>query len=168
MKILIPLFLLLMLAGCGQGEFNDLKAFVKNSGANLRGRVEPTPEVKPYEPFTYNDFELTDPFNPKKLEMARMGKAGGLQPDMNRRKEPLESFPLDGLQMVGTIKQGDTIYALIKAPDNTLYRVTKGSYLGQNFGKVVEITEKTIKIKELVQDSTGDWTERTSTMQLVD
>lgn len=168
MRTALTLLLLLSLAGCGQGEFNDLKAFVKNTGTNLRGKVAPLPEVKPYEPFTYNDFELTDPFNPKKLEIARIGKGGGLQPDLNRRKEPLESFPLDGLQMVGTIQQDNTLYALIKAPDNNLYRVTKGSYLGQNFGKIVEITEKMIKIQELVQDSTGDWTERTSTLQLVE
>ncbi len=168
MRKTLVLFLVFSLAGCGQDEYGDLREFVKNSGANLRGRVEPLPEVKSYEPFSYNDFELTDPFNPKKLEIARIGKGGGLQPDLNRRKEPLESFPLEGLQMVGTIRQGDAFYALIKAPDNSLYRVTKGSHLGQNFGKVVEISEKMIKIQELVQDSNGDWTEKTSTLQLVD
>ena len=162
------LFLAFFLAGCGQDQYSDLRDFVKNSGANLRGRIEPVPEVKPYEPFVYSDFDLTDPFNPKKLEIVKMGRAGGLQPDLERRKEPLESFPLEGLQMVGTIRQGEAVYALIKAPDNGLYRVMKGSYLGQNFGKVVEITEKMIKIQELVQDSNGDWTERTSVLQLVD
>lgn len=164
----IALILLLSLSGCGQREFSDLKEFVNNSGKNLRGKVEPLPEVKPYEPFTYDDFALIDPFSQKKLEIARVGHGGGLQPDLDRRKEPLESFPLDGLQMVGTLRQGNVIYALIKAPNNSLYRITTGSYLGQNFGKVVEITDKMIKIKELVQDSTGDWTERTSTMQLAD
>ena len=69
--------------------------------------------------------------------------------------------------MVGTIRQGDNIYALIKAPDNTLYRVVRGNHMGQNFGKIVEITEQAIKMRELVQDSTGDWTEKTSTLQLV-
>ena len=167
MRAALMLILALSLSACGQSEFSDLKEFVKNSGANLRGKVAPLPEIRPYEPFTYDDFDLTDPFNPKKMEISRTGKGGGLQPDLNRRKEALESFPLEGLQMVGTIRQGDNIYALIKAPDNTLYRVAKGNHMGQNFGKIVEITEQTIKIRELVQDSTGDWTERTSTLQLV-
>lgn len=162
------LILSLALTACGQHEFKDLQDFVKNSGANLRGKVEPLPGIRPYEPFTYNDYDLTDPFNPRKMEISRTGKSGGLQPDLNRRREPLESFPLEGLQMIGVIKQGDTVFALIKAPDNSLYRVTKGNYMGQNFGKISEITEKMIKIQELVQDSSGDWTERTSALQLVD
>lgn len=168
MRAALMLILALSLTACGQNEFQDLKEFVKNSGANLRGKVEPLPEIKPYAPFTYDDFDLTDPFNPKKMEIARTGKEGGLQPDLDRRKEPLESFPLEGLQMVGTIKQDNTIYALIRAPDSSLYRVTKGSHLGQNFGKITEITEKMVKIQELVQDSSGDWTERSSTLQLAD
>lgn len=168
MKVVLIMIFSLALASCGGGKFQDLQDFVKNSGKGLRGKVEPLPEVRPYEPFTYDDFDLTDPFNPKKMEMLKLGKGGGLQPDPNRRKEALESFPLEGLRMVGIIRQGITIYALIKAPDNTLYRVTKGNHLGQNFGKIVDITEKEIKIRELVQDNSGDWTERTSTLQLVD
>ena len=168
MKGIMIMIVALSLAACGNGKFQDLQDFVKNSGNGLRGKVEPLPEVRPYEPFVYDDFDLTDPFNPKKMEMLKLGKGGPLQPDPNRRKEALESFPIDGLRMVGVIRQGDTIYALIKAPDNTLYRVTKGNHLGQNFGKIVEITEKEIKIRELVQDTSGDWTERTSTLQLVD
>ena len=168
MRQLLVLFAALSLSACGRHEFQDLQDFVRNPGANLRGKVEPLPEVKPYEPFTYNDFTLTDPFNPRKMEISRAGKGGGLQPDLTRRKEPLESFPLEGLQMVGSIQQGGKVYALIKAPDGSLYRVTTGNYLGQNFGKITEISQKSIKIQELVQDSSGEWTERTSSLQLVD
>ena len=168
MKAALILVLAFSLAACGNDKFQDLQDFVKNSGKGLRGKVESLPEVKPYEPFTYDDFDLTDPFNPNKMEMLKIGKGGGLQPDPNRRKEALEAFPLEGLRMVGIIRQGDTIYALIKAPDNSLYRVTKGNHLGQNFGKIVEISDKEIKIRELVQDTSGDWSERTSTLQLVD
>ncbi|MBY0579519.1 MAG: pilus assembly protein PilP [Burkholderiales bacterium] len=168
MRTGLTLILALSLSACGQTEFRDLNEFVKNSGANLRGKVEPLPEIRPYEPFAYDDFDLTDPFNPRKMEIAKAGKGGGLQPDLTRRKEALESFPLEGLQMVGVIRQSSTIYALIKAPDNTLYRVATGNYLGQNFGKITEISEKMVKIQELVQDSGGDWTERSSTLQLAD
>ncbi|NNM81230.1 MAG: pilus assembly protein PilP [Burkholderiales bacterium] len=168
MKILLPILLALLLSACSNHDFQDLREFVKDSGANLRGRVTPLPEVKPYQPFVYDDYSLTDPFNPRKLEISRGGKLGGLQPDLNRRKEALESFPLDGLRMVGSLQQDNKIYALIKAPDGGLYRVTTGNYLGQNFGKITEVTTTMIKIQELVQDSSGDWTERTSTLQLVD
>lgn len=153
------------LAACGGGQYKDLEQFVKESGQGLRGKVEPLPEVRRYEPFVYNAFDVPDPFKPRKIEPTK-GRGGGLQPDFNRRKEPLEAYPLESLKMVGTLQQNKVTYALVKTPDNNLYRVKPGNYMGQNFGLISDITEAEIKLKEVVQDSAGDWTERVSTLML--
>ena len=165
MKQLLTLAVLLSLAACSGSEHDDLTQFVKESGANLRGKVEPLPEMKPYQAFAYNDYELSDPFKPRKLKPSA-GGGGGLQPDMNRPKEPLESFALETLKMVGVLKQKNDIYAVVKTPENTIYRVRAGNYLGQNFGKVLSVTDTEVKLKETVQDSAGDWAERDSTLTL--
>jgi type IV pilus assembly protein PilP len=156
-----------LLAACSE-EFQDIKDFIKESETGLKGRVEPLPEVKPYEPFAYNAFDLPDPFKPRKIEAAKAAGASKLQPDVNRRKEALEAYPLENVRMVGTLQQAKNIWALIKAPDNNLYRVKTGNYMGQNFGLITEVTEASIKLRELIQDSTGDWTERESSLQLLE
>ena len=164
------IFILLLgfvLAACSE-EFQDIKDFIKESEKGLRGRVEPLPEVKPYEPFIYNAFDLPDPFKPRKTEPVKGAGASKLQPDLNRRKEALEAYPLENLRMVGTLEKGKVIYALIKSPDNNLYRVQTGNYMGQNFGLITDVTEASLKLMELVQDSAGDWAERESSLQLLD
>lgn len=161
------LLLGLLLTGCGSEEFQDIKDFIKESEQGLKGRVEPLPEVKPYEPFNYNAFDLPDPFKPRKIEPVK-GGGGKLQPDVNRRKEALEVYPLENLSMVGTLQQKNVIYALIKTPDNNLYRVKTGNYMGQNFGLITDVSEASLKLKELIQDSAGDWSERESSLQLLD
>jgi type IV pilus assembly protein PilP len=80
----------------------------------------------------------------------------------------LEAYPLDNLRMVGTLEQGRGMFALVKTPDSSLYRVTAGNYMGQNFGYITQITDSSVTLKEIVQDGTGDWSERISTLQLVD
>lgn len=167
-RIVFILLLGFLLAACSE-EFQDIKDFIKESEKGLRGRVEPLPEVKPYEPFIYNAFDLSDPFKPRKTaEPFKSAGASKLQPDLNRRKEALEAYPLENLRMVGTLEQGKVIYALIKSPDNNLYRVKTGSYMGQNFGLITDVTEASLKLKELVQDGAGDWAERESSLQLLD
>ena len=161
------LLLGLLLTGCGGEEFQDIKDFIKESEKGLKGRVEPLPEVKPYEPFNYSAFDLPDPFKPRKIEPIK-GGGGKLQPDINRRKEALEVYPLENLRMVGTLEQKNVIYALVKTPDNNLYRVKTGNYMGQNFGLITDVSEASLKLKELIQDSTGDWSERESSLQLLD
>ena len=158
----------LVLASCGGGEFSDLKEFVDQSGQGLRGRVEPLPQVKAYEPMTYNAFDLPDPFRPRKVEADARGGSSGPSPDFNRRKEALEAYPLESLKMVGTLERSSQRWALIKTPDNNLYRVRRDNYLGQNFGVVTMITESSITLKELIQDTTGSWSERTSNLQLLE
>ena len=158
----------LLLTACS-GEDQDLHDFVKNAGANMRGKVDPPPEVKPYEPFSYdNSAGLPDPFKPRKSALKNGGLPGLNQPDLDRHKEALEEFPLDGLKMVGFLSQGNVGHAIIRSPDGKMHRVKLGNYLGQNFGQITEVSETEIKIKEMIQDSAGDWSERMGSLQLVE
>jgi len=163
--LLVPLAAV-VIAGCSS-EMDDLKKFVRDSDKGLPRRVDPLPAVKPFEPFAYEGFDLPDPFKPRKLTPPKEGGGGGLAPDLNRRKEPLESFPLEQLKMVGTLQQGSETYALVRA-DKTLYRVKKGNYMGQNFGLITDVSDSEIKLKEIVQDSSGDWAERQSVLPLLE
>ena len=147
----------LLLGGCSGEEHSDLHEFVKESDKMPGGRIPPLPDVKPYEPFAYNAYDLTDPFKSRKIEPPKTTAKGGIQPDFNRQREALEAFPLENLAMVGTLQQKGQVFALVRAPDKGLYRVSSGNYLGQNFGKIVGITETDIKLKEIVQDSGGNW-----------
>jgi len=164
-RLLVPAALLLV-AGCSS-EIDELKTFVRDSDKGIPRRVEPLPAVKPFEPFAYEGFDLPDPFKPRKLSAPKEGGGGGVAPDLNRRKEPLEAFPLEQLKMVGTLSQNKETYALVRA-DKTLYRVKKGNYMGQNFGLITDVTESEIKLKEIVQDSAGDWAERQSVLPLLE
>jgi len=165
-RLLLVTFVAGALGGCSS-EMDDLKRFVRESDKSLPRRIDPLPAVKPFEPFTYEGFDLPDPFKPRKLAAPREGGGGGIAPDLNRRKEPLEAFPLEQLKMVGTLSQGKDTYALVRA-DKTLYRVKKGNYMGQNFGLITDVTDSEIKLKEIVQDSTGDWTELQSVLPLLE
>ena len=164
-RLLIPAALLVV-GGCSS-EIDELKQFVRDSDKGIPRRVEPLPAVKPFEPFAYEGFDLPDPFKPRKLSAPKEGGGGGIAPDLNRRKEPLEAFPLEQLKMVGTLSQNKETYALVRA-DKTLYRVKKGNYMGQNFGLITDVTESEIKLKEIVQDSAGDWAERQSVLPLLE
>ena len=155
-----------LLAGCGGESHQDLRAWMADQGKGARGRVDPLPQIKPYEPFAYNAFDLPDPFKPRKIEPTK-GAGSKLAPDLTRRREPLEAYPLESLNMVGTLTQGKSTYALVRTPDKDVYQVTAGNYLGQNFGVILGINESEIRMKELVQDGSGDWTERTGTLQLI-
>ena len=164
-RLLLPVALA-MLGGCSS-EIDDLKQFVRESDKSLPRKIEPLPAVKPFEPFAYEGFDLPDPFKPRKLSAPKEGAGGGIAPDLNRRKEPLEAFPLEQLKMVGTLSQGKDTYALVRA-DKTLYRVKRGNYMGQNFGLIMDVTDSEIKLKEIVQDSAGDWAERQSVLPLLE
>ena len=157
----------LALVSCSGEQHSDLRQFVKDSDSMPRGRIPPLPEVRPYEPYEYAAFDLTDPFVPRKIEAPKPSNIpGSLQPPKNHRKGPLEAFPLENLKMVGTLQQQKNIYALIKTPDNNLYRVKTGDFMGQNFGRVINISESALKLKELVQDSGNEWKEEERTLLL--
>lgn len=159
----------LALAGCGDRHLEEVKKFVKDADKLPPGRIPPLPEVKPYEAFSYDAHDLVDPFKPRKIVPPKaVAGAGGIQPDFNRRKEPLEAYPLENLKMVGTLQQQKVMHALVKTPDNNLFRVRAGNYMGQNFGRIVAIDETTIALKEIVQDSNGSWEEKDQALQLLD
>jgi type IV pilus assembly protein PilP len=161
------------LAGCTSEEHSDLKQELAQLTKDLRGRVDPLPQVKPYEPVPYTAEGQIDPFRPERIEVAQAGRgapsasAALLDEQRKRPPEALEAFPLESIQMLGTITQQKETFALVKAGPN-LYRVRKGNYMGQNFGVITAIDEAQISLKELVQDSTGDWVERVSSLQLVE
>lgn len=166
MKPAILLLATTLLAACGGEQHGDLKQWMHESTKDLKGKVPPLPEIKPFPVVAYEAGELVDPFNPRKIEPERKQKSSaGVQPDMNRRREPLESYPLETLRMVGTLMQGKRVHALVQS-DKTLHQVRVGNYLGQNFGVVTKISESEVALKELIQDASGDWVERASTLQL--
>ena len=161
------------LVGCGGEEHGDLKQELAEATKDFRGQVPPLPQVKPYEPTPYTSESLVDPFRSDRIEVAQASvksnsnKESLIAQHEKRVKEPLEAFPLESIQMLGTITQDTETFALVKAGPN-LYRVKKGNYMGQNFGVITSIDEGGIKLKELVQDGTGEWVERASALQLVE
>jgi type IV pilus assembly protein PilP len=161
-----------LLAGCGGEEHGDLKQELAQLTKDFRGQVPPLPQVRPYEPVPYTAEGQVDPFRPERLEVAQAGARSAdakskIAEHEKRLKEPLEAFPLESISMLGTITQDKETFALVKAGPN-LYRVRKGNYMGQNFGVITSIDEGSIKLKELVQDGTGEWVERASALQLVE
>lgn len=165
----VSALLVVLLVGCGGDEFQDLRDFVNNAGADMRGKVEPPPDIKPYEPFAYdNSTSLPDPFKPRKQDARSSNRAGQNQPDLDRPKEELEDYPLESLKMVGYLYQRNVGHAVIRSSEGKIYRVKAGNYIGLNFGQILSVSETEVKIKEMVQDSAGDWTERESSLQLVE
>ena len=159
----------LALTGCGsERHLEDVKQFVKESENLPRGRIEPLPEVRPYEPFEYAAYDLLDPFVARNAPTTKPPKRdpNDVRLDPNRRKGPLEAFPLENLKMVGTLQQKKEFFALIKTPDNNLFRVKAGDFMGQNFGRISDINESSVKLKELIQDSGNEWKEEERTLLL--
>jgi type IV pilus assembly protein PilP len=149
---------------CNSGKGDDLDKFMADAANNMGKGVEPLPEVLPYTPLQYNaDGTLSDPFKARKAT----GKSGALQPNTNRPKEALEAYPLESLKYVGLMSKNKLTYALIKTPDNTVQQVKVGNYIGPNFGLVTQINETAIALKEIIQDDlSGDWVERTASLNL--
>ena len=171
-RIAIVLLLGLAVAGCSSDKLSDLRKYVETVKARPGGRVEPIPEVKPFESFTYRSAGRKSPFEPWGLNAgipkASGAAGGGIHPDMNRRREALEAFPLDSLRMVGTIAQKDGVWAIIKAPDGLVYRVTRNNYLGQNHGRITKISEDKVELVEIVPDGLGGWQERRASLELAE
>lgn len=163
-RIALLVIAALSVASCGGESHQDLRTWMAEQGKGARGKLDPLPQIRPYDPFTYNAFDLPDPFKPRKIEAAK--SSSKLAPDLTRRKEPLESYPLEALAMVGTLEKNKTVYALVRTPEKDVYQVRSGNYLGQNYGVVTGIGDNEVKLKELVQDGAGDWAERSSTLQL--
>ena len=167
MKRAVAIACAALVAGCGPASHKDLTDWMAEQGKGVRGHLDPIPQIKPYEPFVYNDFDLPDPFKPRKIEPVKGENTSKLAPDLNRRREPLEAYPIEALSMVGTLQKGKALYALVKTPERDIYQVRQGNHMGQNFGVIVGISDSEIKLKELMQDGAGDWSERSSTLNLL-
>jgi type IV pilus assembly protein PilP len=161
-----------LLAGCGAAGQEEVQQWMKEQRAATKPHVTPIPEPKKFTPQAYNQEGATDPFSNVKLTQAlkressqSTSNAALVAPELSRRKEPLEAYPLDAMKMVGSlIKEGQPV-ALLRV-DNLLYQVKPGNYLGQNYGKIVKVGETEIVLREIVQDAAGEWTERQATLQL--
>lgn len=153
----------LILVACGGGEGDDLDQFMADAPKNMSTKVEPLPQVQAYVPLQFNvDGSISDPFKPRKA----LNK-GSFQPNLNRPKQPLESYPLENLNYVGLLSKPKSRFALIKTPDNTVHQVEVGNYLGTNFGLITSITDTEVSLKEIIQDElSGDWVERISSLSL--
>lgn len=159
----------LALAGCGDNGLTEMRQWMDGVKKETRVIVPKISEPKIYVPVAYTGKDLIEPFNPNKLLIAlakiRAESDNGLKPDMNRRREALEAFPLDTLKMVGIIERPNMKNALIQV-DKSIYQAKIGNYLGQNFGMITKITDSEVEVKEIVQDAAGDWTERMTKLEL--
>ena len=161
-----------LLSGCGSSKDEDVRQWMANERNQTRPKVEPIPAPKQFKPEAYTIEGTTEPFSKEKLtqalkrDSAQVVANGALvAPELARRKEPLEAFPLDAMSLVGSINKAGQPVALVKV-DNLLYQVKQGSYLGQNYGKVMKIGETEVTLREIVQDAVGEWIERVATLQL--
>lgn len=158
-----------LLAGCSESDVAEINSWMADVRKNTKVNVKPLTEPKTFIPFAYGVREQTDPMDPNKLlaELARAAANGTnpLRPDETRRKEFLESFPVDAMRMVGTINKAGINYGLVQI-DRNLYQIKAGQRLGQNFGMVTGVSEAAISLKEVVQDAGGEWVERMSKLEL--
>lgn len=163
-KLITFVLLSFLLGACDGGQGDDLDQFMANAAVDMNAEVEPLPEVLPYTPLPYNaDGSLRDPFKTVKTKR----NSGGLQPDTNRPKEMLESFPLESLLYVGSLSKKGANYALIKTPEKTVQQVRVGNYLGPNFGLITSINDNEVTIKEVIRDDINDeWVERSASINL--
>jgi type IV pilus assembly protein PilP len=160
-----------LLAGCGDGDVQEVRAWMQQVERETVPAVKPLPEPKDFVPYAYDPGEAAEPFSDAKLlgEMARVGarSTNPLQPDETRPREVLENYPLDTMRMVGTLHKGGVSYALVQI-DASIFQVKAGQRIGQNHGLVTRVGDAAIDIREVVEDPTGDWVERMATIELAE
>lgn len=169
---IITLMALIGLAGCGPSGEEELRQWLTEQRASAKPQVTPLVEPKQFNPEPYNAQDITDPFDSLKLLQAirrdsaqTSTNASLIAKENNRRKEALESFPLDAMTMVGSMTKEAAPTAILKI-GTLLYPVKVGAYIGQNYGKITKITETEVQLREVVQDATGEWVERIATLDL--
>ena len=168
-KLLTSLALIgIALSGCS-GEQEELAQWMEQQRREVKPDVPPLSPPKKFNPQGYSSLTGVEPFSTQKLSVALKQEARQpnslLSAEINRRREPLEAYPLDSMTMVGSVVRTGRPYALLKV-DNLLYQVKPGDYLGQNYGKITKISETGVSLREIVQDAAGEWIERTSALQL--
>lgn len=160
--------LIASLGGCGDGGVQEIKEWMNDVRLHTKVSIPQLSPPKTFTPFVYAGKGSVDPYSPTKLAVAfakLQANSTGLKPDFERRREPLENYPIDTLKMVGTLQKPGLSYALIEA-DRTVYQVKTGNYMGQNFGMVTAISETAVELKEIVQDASGEWVERKAKLEL--
>ncbi len=164
----LALLAVLSLTACG-GQHDELQAWMDQQRQEVKPNIQPLTAPQKFHPQAYAGMDSEEPFSPNKLTGALKNEAAqpnsAVSAELNRRKEPLEAFPLDAMSMVGSVNRKGAPYALLKV-DDLLYQVKVGDYLGQNYGKILAITETEITLREIVQDAAGEWIERPTTLQL--
>ena len=164
-KTCVVIFASVALFGCVNSNVSDLQDYVASVKAKKPGNIEPLPDVQVYENYLYDETTLRDPFQGSVARQV-VRTDSQLRPDMQRQREVLEQFALDSLKMVGTLEQGGDRWALIKAQDGTLYRTKTGHFIGQDYGKIIRVTETEIVIQETVPDGLGGWVRRQATLSV--
>jgi type IV pilus assembly protein PilP len=172
MNAAMAVSMVLLLSACGSSGQDELQEWMSVQKAQTKPQIQPIPEPKKFVPQAYTQEAATDPFSKLKLTQAltresaqSASNAALVAPELARRKEPLEGFPLDSMAMVGSLAKEGLPVALVRV-DNLLYQVRPGNYLGQNFGKIVKVAETEVVLREIVQDAAGEWIERTAKLQL--
>lgn len=170
--LVLAILPLAWLGGCADPGQEELERWMREQRDIIKPDVKPLPEPKKFVPQPYVQTGAIDLFNNQRLLQALRQQSGAVtsnaalvEPELHRRKEPLEAIPLDAMQMVGSIDKGNQRVALLKV-DNLIYQVRPGNYIGQNYGRIQKITETEIVLREIVQDATGEWMERPATLQL--
>jgi len=157
------------LTGCGDGGVEEVRQWMEEVRQQTKVAIPKLSEPKKFTPFIYAGKESVEPFNPNKLAVAfaklQSKSTNALAPDPDRRREPLESFPLDSIKMVGILQKPGMSYALLQV-DKTVFQAKVGSYIGQNFGMITQINEVEVELKEVIQDASGEWVERKAKLEL--
>ncbi len=160
------------LVACADAGDDELRNWMVDQRNSMRPKKVLVSEPKAFKPQAYSDKDLLDPFNFRKLTSGFQNDAANpiinsalIAPELSRRKEPLENFPLDTMGFVGSLKKTDKQAALLRV-DKLIYQVNVGSYIGQNYGKITQITETELSVREIVQDAAGEWIERQAVLQL--
>lgn len=168
LKLAAPLLGAALLAGCGAGT-DELQTWMEQQRREVKPNVTPLQPPKKFDPQPYQAATGVEPFSNQKLTVAIRQESRQpsslLSAELNRRKEPLESYPLDSMSMVGSVARENRPFALLRV-DNLLYQVKVGDYLGQNYGRITKISETEVSLREIVQDAAGEWIERPATLQL--
>ncbi|MDJ0805598.1 MAG: pilus assembly protein PilP [Gammaproteobacteria bacterium] len=173
LKFLSLCFMYLMamsLVGCANPNLQDLRDFVAKKKAEIPERIDPIPEIKQIDTFLYEHQGRRDPFMPtdKRVTQEVDLVENGIMPDINRRKEELENYSLDALRMVGTLQQSGITWGLVKSKEGTIHRVKNGNYMGLNHGRIVLVSEDKIEMNEIIQDSSGGYSERQASLVLTE
>jgi type IV pilus assembly protein PilP len=157
-----------LLVACSSQQYDDLDNYIEDVKRKTKGRIEPLPEVKTYEAYVYQAQDLRDPFTPYQEEPSEELAQPGIVPDTTRKREALEAFPLDSMAFVGHLEKDGVLWGLIQAPDESIYRVQVGNFLGKNFGEILAISESTILLKEIIPNGSGGWVEREASLALTE